>query len=386
MGDIMTPTRAEDLCDIIAAAAAGQRAVEIRTGGTKARMGNPRRATLCVSMSAFSRVIDYDPSELMLTVEPGVRLADINTLLDAQGQMLAFEPYDHGVLNDRPVGDATIGGIVAAAVSGPRRLSAGAVRDHLLGFQAVSGRGERFVGGAKVVKNVTGYDLPKLIAGSWGQLAIMTEITLKVMPAPQFQATLVVRCQDDAKAMVIMARALGSVAEVSAAAYLPDEAVVAFRIEGFGPSVRSRCDLLHHHLGAGDVIEDCASAALWTRIRTVAALHDTPVLWRASVPPSKGAAFFGLLADTGARRFYDWAGGLVWLGMPVETDQSAVRRAAEQVGGHAMLVRAPVALRGSIAALHPTAGSLAALNRRVKAAFDPANILDPDRFGADHAH
>jgi glycolate oxidase FAD binding subunit len=235
------PATTDDLCALIADAQATGTKLRLRGGSTKDAIGAPCEAQV-IDMRGFAGVVDYDPPELVLTVGAGTPLAQIEALVASEGQMLAFDPFDHGAMlgND---GGATIGGIIAAGVAGPARLSRGGARDHLLGFTAVSGRGEKFVAGAKVVKNVTGYDLPKLMAGSWGRLAALTELTLKVLPAPRTQQTLVMRGLDPAGAVAAMARAMGSAAEVTAAAHLPDwrgEAMTALRLDGFAESVAAR--------------------------------------------------------------------------------------------------------------------------------------------------
>lgn len=380
------PTSTADLCALIAEAARRGTPVELRGGGSKSAIGHPDRKAMIVEMSGFAGVIDYDPNELVLTVGAGTPLAEVEEMVAAEGQMLAFAPFDHGPLFGHAAGSATIGGIVAAGISGSRRISAGGVRDHLLGFEAVSGRGEAFVGGARVVKNVTGYDLPKLMAGSWGQLAALTSVTLKVLPRPRTTATLVLRGLDDEAAVAAMARAMGSPAEVAAAAHLAEAGVTALRIEGFERSVAARAAMLRTLLGGGDLLEGDAASTIWDELTKPESLRGPDALWRVSVPPSRGAELFRALEPLGARRIYDWAGGLVWLSLPAAADQNAVRRAALDVGGHAMLVRASEELRRRIPALHPQAPGVAALSARVKAAFDPSGILSPDRFGGTYAH
>lgn len=379
-----SPASADDLCELFRAAAAAAETIELVGSGSKRTIGNPARASRRVDLSAFRHVVDHDPAELLLTVGAATPLADIEQLLASAGQMLAFEPFDHGALSGGP-GGATIGGIVGAAVAGPRRLSAGAVRDHILAFEAVSGRGERFKGGAAVMKNVTGYDLPKLMVGSWGQLAALTSITLKVLPRPETETTLLFRIAEDHAAVQAMAAAMGSPAEVSAAAHLPEDGITALRLEGFAASVAARSRMLRALLGPADEIGADASRALWRRIREAAPLGDESVLWRASVAPSAGPVLGEAVRSIGGRHFYDWAGGLVWLSLPCNADQTQVRALAGKLGGQAMLVRAPDELRHRWPALHPPHPDVAALTRRVKAAFDPAGILDPDRWEAPDA-
>ncbi len=377
----LRPTSVDDLRDAVADAVRSSSKLEIRGGDTKADLGAPREAVL-LDMGGFNQVIDYDPAELVLTVGSGTPLAQIEALVAGAGQMLAFEPFDHGPLFGRPAGAATIGGIMAAGVSGSRRLSGGAARDHLLGFQGVSGRGEAFVGGAKVVKNVTGYDLPKVMAGSWGRLVALTEITLKVLPRPRESLTLVLDTLDPHAAQAAMSLAMGSQAEVAAAAHLPGPpSVTAVRLEGFGPSVAARRIMLDDLLaetGRLRALSPGDAEAFWNSIRTLAPLANGRPLWRVNTPPSAGCAVVAALQPLGARWLFDWAGGLTW--MTFDGDPALVRQAALAAGGHAALIRAPDELRRSTPALHPQPRGVAALEARVRAAFDPTGVFETGRF------
>ena len=342
----IAPASTADLCEAITHAAAARTHLEIRCGGSKSAIGADCNVAV-LDMRGFNGVIDYDPPELILTVRAATPLAEVQALVAGQQQMLAFEPWDHGPLFGQPAGAATIGGVVAAAVAGPRRLSAGGARDHLLGFKAVSGRGEAFVGGAKVVKNVTGYDLPKLMAGSWGRLAAITELTLKVLPLPRCQSTMVVQGLDERQAHAAMAQAMGCHAEVAAAAHLPaavndGTALTALLVQGFEPSVAARCALLPGLLrdhGRLHMIEASEADSLWQKVRSVAPLADGRPLWRIVVPPSASHGVVATLQPLGARWLFDWAGGLIWLSF--DGAPALVRQTAEHAGGHAMLVRAP---------------------------------------------
>lgn len=386
----LAPTSVSDICDAVRTAAAAGFPLEIAGGSSKAAMGRPDRGTTLLSTQHFSQVIDYDPPELVLTVGAGAKLADIEALVAAQGQMLAFEPFDHGPLYGQPVGAATIGGIVGAAVAGSRRLSAGSVRDHILSVKGVSGRGEVFNAGARVVKNVTGYDLPKLLTGSWGRLAVLTEVTLKVLPRPHARATLAIAGLPDAAAIAAMARALRAPCEVAAAAHLPGnvhdgQPLTLIRLEGFSPSVAARVAALKTLLadvGEVDVLDDAAAGILWDDIRWARPLGGHDPLWRIHVPPSAGARVVAGLAALPVRVIYDWAGGLVWLATAATNAAGQIRAAATAAGGHAMLVRGGEDLRRSVPLLHPEAPAVAALEQRVKAAFDPLGVLDPHRFDA----
>jgi len=302
--------------------------------------------------------------------------------------MLPFEPPRlTGLLG--AAGEPTLGGVLAANLSGPRRIKAGAARDHLLGFAAVSGRGEAFKAGGKVVKNVTGYDLAKLMAGSWGTLAVMTEVTVKVLPKPPAETTLLVFGLDDRRAVQAMARAMAAPVEVSGAAHVPttvaaaaplkaEMSVTALRLEGFDASIAARAELLAaalHDFGRVDRLDDRHSRGFWTQVGEVEGFHKDPrPLWRISVPPAAGWRVGEALGTV----LYDWAGGLVWA---LADDPAAVRAAARAAGGHATLYRGEARSDPGHAAFQPLEGPLAALSARVKAAFDPHDILNPGRLG-----
>jgi glycolate oxidase FAD binding subunit len=361
----MRPTTIPEVCEIVASGSP----LRLRGGGSKDAIGAPTDVTV-VDMRGFAGVVDYDPPELVLTVRAGTPLAEVQALVASEGQMLAFDPFDHAViLGGEP--RATIGGVIAAGVSGPARLSRGAARDHLLGFTAVSGRGEKFVAGAKVVKNVTGYDLPKLITGSWGRLAAITELTLKVLPAPREQQTVVLRGLDPAAAVAAMAKAMGSSAEVTAAAHLPNwegGAVTAIRLDGFPSSIAARRETL----GGLEAID---GTMLWEAVRHATPLPANKPLWRVIVPASQAPA---LVAKLSGEWLFDWAGGLVWLAS--DADPQTIRAAAASADGHAMLIRADTAMRAMVPALHPQPAPLAALEAKVRRAFDPAGVFETGRF------
>lgn len=381
--------------DALAWANDAGRTIETRGGGTKASMGRPGRAHTVLDMSAFAAVIDYDPRELVLTVGAGARLTDVEDVLATENQMLAFEPFDHGPIFGLPAGQATVGGIVAANVSGSRRLSAGSVRDHVLGFEGVSGRGEIFKGGGRVVKNVTGYDLPKLLTGSWGRLAALTAITFKVLPRPRVNTTVILRNLSDENAATVMAQAMGSAAEVSGAAHTPAlagrPATTALRLEGFETSVTARVETLRslqHPHGAIELLEMENSRAFWRRLRDLEPLdagnHDW-LLWQINGRPTTAWKAATAFAVKGARWFSDWAGGLIWLAVPPGTDPMDVRHTVARAGGHATLIRARETVRAKVPLLHPQPFAVEALAARVKAAFDPNGILDPDRFAGSES-
>ena len=362
---------AADLAQIVADAAAQGRKLELRGGGTRAEFGAPREAEV-VSLAGLTGVVDYDPAELVLTVRAGTPLAEVQALVAAEGQMLAFEPWgDPG---------ATIGGTVAAGVAGSRRVTAGSARDHLLGLTAVSGRGEVFVAGAKVVKNVTGYDLPKLMAGSWGRLGAMTELTLKVLPAPRLTVTLTAEGLAPEAAHALMAAALGSNADVSAAAHLA-RGITLLRVSGFAPSVEARCAALPKRLAAhGKLsrIDEAEAAPMWHEAMTGRAIKGA-YKWRIHLPPRLAPYFIDICgSDDWAM---DWGGGRLWLGFdgPLRTP----RKLAEADGGEAFLVQAPPEFRAQVPAFQPRSPGVAALEARVRRAFDPRDVFATGRFAED---
>ena len=403
MADSLAPTDADGLADAVGWAVAGGHPLEVLAGGSKRDFGRPVQSAATLSLAAFDGIVDYQPSELVLTAKAATPLAAIEAAIDAERQMLAFEPADYAALFDSADG-ATLGGALACNLSGPRRIKAGAARDHFLGVHAVSGRGERFKAGGRVVKNVTGYDVCKLLAGSYGTLALMHEVTVKVLPAPERTRTVLVYGLEPAAAMVALEAALSSAHEVSGAAHMPAEiaacsgvsyvagagaAVSAVRVEGFPASVEARCAALRELLGRFGAVEELHSknsATLWREIRDVRAFAgDSEPLWRLSVPPASGAVAAARITDAAdARVLFDWGGGLVWLGVNGAPDagETAVRAAAAAVGGHATLVRADAPTRAARAVFQPQTAGLAALTERIKRAFDPAGVLNPGRMYA----
>ncbi|HEX2151312.1 MAG TPA: glycolate oxidase subunit GlcE [Stellaceae bacterium] len=391
------PADLAELRDAIAAALGAEEPVEIVGGGSKRALGRPLQTPHLLDLSLLSGIRDYAPSELVLTAGAATPLTEIERTLAECGQMLAFEPPDWRALLDTD-GEPTLGGTLACNLSGPRRIKAGAARDHFLGFRGVSGRGEVFKAGGKVVKNVTGYDLCKLMAGSYGTLAALEEVTVKVLPRPEAVATVLFSGIAPGPAVRLMGEALGSPHEVSGAAYLPSgtaglsEGRVALRVEGPAPSVAARRDnLLQEHRGAGkaELLGDAESAALWRAIGEVAPLLEPGecAIWRISVAPARGAELSEALArELGGKWLLDWGGGLVWATVP-ETDDAGAEAIRREIRGddgngtgHATLVKASAALRRAVAVFEPQPEPLAALSRRVKEAFDPAHILNPGRM------
>ena len=422
--EVLRPGDAGQARDAVAWAAAGEAPLEVVCGGSKRGLGRPVQAAHWLDVSGLRGIDLYEPAELVMTARPGTPLAEIEAALAAENQQLAFEPPDLGPLLGGAAGAGTIGGVFACNLSGARRVTAGAARDHFLGVEAVTGRGEAIKAGGRVVKNVTGYDLCKLFAGAYGTLVVMTALTFKVSPAPEKTRTALVFGLDDAAAVAAMTAGLASPHEVSAAAHLPvpsaarsgvayvsgaGAAVTALRIEGPAPSAEHRCRALKELLGGYGAIEELHgrnSALLWREVGGAAAYVGQAgagqagvgqvgrVVWRLSVPPAEGAAVAARIASQAdAEALYDWGGGLVWLSLGADgggrgndggDDGGAalVRDALAEVGGHATLVVADAALRGSLAVFEPQPPALAALTARVKEGFDPRGVLNPGRMYA----
>ena len=406
MPENLKPRDAAEVEQAIQWALADGKALEIIGHGSKRAIGRAAQWDATLDLSGLSGVTLYEPAELVLSAKAGTPLAEIEALVEASKQELAFEPMDYGPLLGTAAGTGTIGGVLAANLSGPRRIKAGAARDHFLGFSAVSGRGETFKSGGRVVKNVTGYDLCKLLAGSWGTLAAMTDVTIKTLPRAETEETLMVLGLDDQTAGKAMTAAMGSSADVSAAAHLPapmtagidgitaaGAAVTAFRLEGVAPSVVHRKELLEQlmaPLGSLSTLRDTASRALWRAVRDVAPFAANGpagqrIIWRLSTAPSRGAEVGRALVEKlQADVLYDWAGGLIWAALPPADDADAgtVRAIVAAVGGHATLIRAPAAVRAAVDVFTPETAALSALTKRLHDSFDPRGVLNTGRMWA----
>ncbi len=433
MPEILKPTHPDQLIELIQWAVARATPLAVQAGGSKAGIGRPVATEHVLDLSGFNGVSQYDPAELVLTAGAGTPLRDIEMLIAEHGQMLAFEPpnyagaVDTAVVNAANVHNtATLGGTLAGNISGPRRFFSGAARDHFLGFKAVSGRGEPFKSGGRVVKNVTGFDLSKLVAGSWGTLAALWEVTVKVLPVPEKTRTLLIFDLDVRQAITAMTAAVSSPHSVSGATHLPagltprskvsyvvgaGTSVTALRLEGPGPSVSHRLEALKSLLGdigkgdtsKGDItasknnsmeeLHSDNSVILWHEIADLALLNQTLEknprggnrhIWRLSLPPtSAGDTVSALIALGISEWFFDQAGGVLWLACADSVEPADIRAPLERHGGHATLWRAEAAVRRTAAVFHPQPEALAALTRRVKAGFDPSGILNPGRMYED---
>ncbi|XDZ64821.1 FAD-binding protein [Alphaproteobacteria bacterium LSUCC0684] len=396
-------TDREELKDALAAAVTDRTRLELRGQGSRTGLGRPVEAESVLDISALSGITAYEPDELVLMAKAATPLAEILKTLDDAGQMLAFDPPLGAETIDQAKG--TIGGILATNLSGPRRLVAGAARDYLLGFQAVSGRGESFQSGSRVMKNVTGYDLSKLMAGSFGTLAVMHDVTIKTMPKPEDAASLIYFTDTAAMAQELIRDVFASPYEPSSAAIIPadllvhsrvgnlrdasDQRVAAvIRIEGFEISIRDRADGI---IGISRRVKPSLRLAskesdlLQMELRETLLLprQSNRVIWKISCPTAAGGVLLDqYMARPNCSGYADWGGGLIWLNHPEGRDASAeiIRGMLKQYGGHATLYEAPENVRREVPVFHPQPAALHNLSRRVKAGFDPLGLLNPGRM------
>ncbi|HTI83359.1 MAG TPA: FAD-binding protein [Acetobacteraceae bacterium] len=394
----MIPATEQDVVAAVAEAVAAKEPLLVQGHGTKSAMLRPVQAARTLSTSGLSGIGLYAPKELIISARAGTPLTEVEDTLAAAGQYLIAEPPDLSALLGSNGMPQTLGGIVATNLSGPRRVAWGAMRDHVMGVRAVTGRAEIIRSGGRVLKNVTGLDLCKLLTGSHGTLGIITEITLKVLPAPEATGTLVLPGLDAVKAVAVLSDALGSPYGVSGAAWLPAEAasrinapvpsgqsVALIRIEEFSPSVTYRLDRLRDQFDQPNatILDTATSRSLWKAVRDARPLAPGEAIWRVSVRPSAGPRVLEAVAPLGVSGFLDWGGGLVWLSGPAEFPvQAAIEKSVAATGGAWTLMRAPEGFRGSVRAVPDEAPALARIRQGVKSAMDPAGILNPGRIYA----
>jgi glycolate oxidase FAD binding subunit len=389
MNTLIAPADEAGIIDAVRAARAAGEPLAIEGQGSKRGLLRPVQATRSLSTRALAGVTLYRPAELIISAYAGTPLAEIEAVLAEKGQQLIAEPpYLNGVFGTSA--PPSIGGVVAANLSGPRRIAWGATRDHVLGLRFVNGKGEVIRSGGRVLKNVTGLDLCKLLSGSYGTLGVIMEVTLKVLPAPETSATLLIETLDLAKAVAAVSAGLGSPFGVSAAAALSRSAhgVAALRLEDFAASVAYRMDRLRVMLdrfGAQRVLEDGESRAFWHSMREVEPLElsAAETLWRISVRPSAGPDIAALASRIGGRSMLDWGGGLVWIAAPSDSaNHTAIAEAVRAQGGTTMLFRAPDSLRLSAPVIPESSNALHRIETRVKQALDPDGLFNPGHLRA----
>jgi glycolate oxidase FAD binding subunit len=367
---MLSPRDEKELAEIIARA---DQPFAIEGTGTKRGLGRPAEGQL-LSLARFNGITMYEPSELVLEAGAATALDEIETQLHRNNQQLAFEPPDYSAVFGTSRG--SIGSLLACNLSGPRRLTAGAARDHILGVSGVSGHGEKFKGGGRVVKNVTGYDMPRLLAGSFGTLAALTSVTFKVLPRPETEVTLIVPCTDFIDAGQVMRIAMQAPCDLSCAAFEPGTGVL-LRVEGIAASVADRVRRLKVLIQREcREISGRTSQAQWHRIRDLKWLSKTSsIVWKMSVPPTDGPELAHTLGERGARVVLDWSGGLVWAEMDDFIDVRTLMKS-----GQAVLFRASDELRNGHDVFHPQAPDLSALSARVKLSLDPKGLFNPRRM------
>ena len=390
--ETLVPASENEAAEIVRAASV-RGALDIVGAGTRAGIGRPPEGARALSTAKLTGIVFHEPSEMTLRAKAGTPLAEVEASLAAHGQMLPFEPMDPRVLLGTE-GEPTVGGLVATALSGPRRISAGAVRDSLIGLKHVNGRGEILSTGGRVMKNVTGLDLVKINCGAHGGLGLILEATFKLLPIPKAEATVVIRRLDDAAAAKAMAAALGSPFGVSGAAAIHagmgrEFPRVLLRVEGFEESVAYRADKLIELLapfGAKHALRGEDSQKMWREIRDVGWLAEPRdrAIWRVSLRPSAGEQLLARLGPVARYSLLDWGGGLVWLSAdPTVEAAQTVRAATLALGGHATLIRAPAELRASIDVFEPLSAGLMKLTKGVKASLDPRGLFNAGRMYAE---
>ena len=399
------PANDAELGKILAEATATSTPVEVVGLGTKRAIGRPMQSAVNLSTRAMRGITLYEPSELVMSARAGTPLSMIEKQLATKRQMLAFEPVDLGPLAGVEAGQGSIGAVFGTNISGSRRISTGAPRDHLIGMRAVNGLGEVFKSGGRVMKNVTGYDLARGLSGSWGTLAVMTEVTFKVLPMPEATCTLVFVGLPDEIATEVMCTAMVSPYEVSGAFHLQPSAVkrlwhnglnslnksvTLLRIENFASAVAYRAARLSELLapyGRAEQLDTEDSHPVWEELRQLSFLQGShnPV-WRISTSPKAGPKVAAAIAHyMDCHVAFDWSGGLVWAEVLPTMDAGAadIRRVVATHGGHATLMRAEPAVRSGVEVFQPLEAGVGRLQKRIKTIFDPAGILNPGRMYAD---
>ncbi|MGI9402663.1 MAG: glycolate oxidase subunit GlcE [Rhizobiaceae bacterium] len=382
-----------ELAEQVKAACGSKTPLEIVGGGTKLDFGGPVQAENRLSVKGLSGISLYEPAALTIVAKAGTPLKEINEVLSAEGQILPFEPANYAALL-KSKGEPTIGGTIACGISGPRRIQAGAARDSLIGVRFVSGEGEKLKNGGRVMKNVTGYDLVKLMCGSHGTLGVLTELSFKVLPKPEKTAVLLLNGLSDEVAIAALSAALTSPYDVTGAAHTPQgldgEPVTVIRIQGFKASVKYRSEKLRETLaefGDAEIETSARTEKGWKWVRDVEGLaSEEGAIWRISCKPTDGPKIVAdLRSSQDMKLLYDWGGGLVWLSVPEAGNcgASEIRKSVAKFGGHATLVRAPADMRNKIPVFQPQSPILEEISRGLRQQFDPAGILNPGRMGSN---
>jgi glycolate oxidase FAD binding subunit len=377
-------SREEQIVDFVRAARADKTPFEIVAAGTRRAAGNPMAELPLLDVSGVSGIIEYQPEELIVTARPGTKLAELKAALAEKNQCLGFDPVDWVLLGGA---GGTLGGAASTDASGSARLRHGAARDSLLGFRAVNGFGEAFRGGAKVVKNVTGFDLPKLVCGAYGTLMVVSELTFRVYPRPLARATLILRDLAPDAGFTALRTIWKSALEASGLAYIPAGAnfpelgdigkgAALFRFEAAEKPLSEKLAAARVLVGAAEDFDQ--GEAVFTRIGEGGAFQNSDLeVWRLTLPPAQAARVATTL--NAPLWLGDWAGAMLWIGARPD-DAERIRAVAAEAGGNAMLLKAPAARRAALGLYAPQPPALAAITAAVRAAFDPLGLFNPGRL------
>lgn len=398
--DTFQPSNEDQLAELIRFGLAENKRFSVAGYSSKAGFGRAPRADAEISCTALAGIREYDPAELVMQAGAGTSLTEITEALDKHNQYLAFEPMQLGQLYDANLSRSSIGGLFAANVSGSRRFVAGAARDHLLGFKAVNGRGEVYRSGGNVIKNVTGYDLSKLLCGSWGTLSVMTELSFKVLPKPTHSSSIVVNNISIRDGMNCLALISASPLQASGLAFIPDNTPVnsdslkknesnicVIRFEGTSISVQARMrdaeTMLSKKYNLQHIPED-ESVHLWTQINDVRPLRDESCIARMSVAPSKTEGLLQYVEEIEhSKYFVDAGGGWIWLSLKEENACGEIRKLRDMLadeGASLLIYKASDNIKNQAGVYSPMSPAMKSLQMNLKNSFDPENILNPDRL------
>jgi glycolate oxidase FAD binding subunit len=382
-----------DVVEAVRAARAKKATIEIISGGTKHSYGRPVDAHDVLDVSALAGVVNYEPDELVITARAATTIAEIEDALAPRAQRLGFDPADWGPLFGTGPNAATIGGVLSADACGSARVQYGGARDHLLGYRAVNGLAESYKAGGHVVKNVTGFDLPKLMCGAMGTLGALTEVTLRLVPRAPLSVTLIARDIASAAGFALLRRVWTSAFGSTGLSYIPGGTATSFpalgmigagaaliRLEGTPVPLDEKIAGVKA-LAPSIVLDDFEGERIFRDIGDGRAfVGNTLDVWRVALPPHAAAQ---CAAQIGSELWLgDWAGGLLWIGAVSDDEVAAhsLRAAASSLGGHATLMRACANMRSRVPVFQPDSPALTALNKSVKAAFDPLGIFNPGRM------
>ena len=374
--------------------------IEIIGSGSKAKIGRNFQSEKILDLSEYSGIVKYEPDELYIKVKSGTTIREINDTLDKFGQQLAFEPNNFGYLFNGGDNPGTIGGIISTNFSGSRRFKVGSARDHVLGIRVINGRGEIIKSGGTVVKNVTGYDLSKIITGSYGTLAIISEISIKVLPKPTSTKTLIIHNAQLKKSLDYLNISLSSTADVSGGVFYPENfkdqfmlndltnkgPITAIRVEGVSSSIDKRINSLEKELSLLDYevnyLNNEQSKIFWKNTQELKVFNKTEKnIIRIVVPPSKTLNTINSLKKFFTRYFIDWGGNLIWAEM-LEINTEILRefnQVIENVGGYYVMLKLDDGLKASVD-VFKTDPIRYSLSEKLKKCFDPKRILNPGKL------